>query len=493
MYNDGLVSAAALIVDPSLKDFTKKFAPVPPKNDSHGKAFYLIWSQRRLQWLAGSFSSIKLPGIASLGDEGKEKAEELTKTILSKSVDLSLSYGGTSDPDNWTDDNQDEFMTYPGQSAGIWDDINTKALEDLFDGSDDFIATLTTLIADGHFITGSSTLGEGESYNEKVANETVTDAFAKALYRYGIPSIWVASGHHPFIIDTQRSCTSDSDGGDDKLATACYRGKLYKLADPDGKSRSCRENAQTGVKCGQHGDTYNHFSTLSGVDQLKDGAWGCHCSRYYYWARPPSITCTHAFANPFAWNRAVNTWGNNSYENVPDSTADPNKNFDSLADMDITVANFINLPVCTETIARRSWTNSDDTESSRIVNYFPCNIDNGKDYCGESTFEDQGSEASPWIEDCENIIDMLTNTDKDWNRSPLEKQRSLVSNGTCHFGVTGKGIHGNVSFMTGAQDIIDIIRDSIKKFGRSDKRVGAKGTMQCDGNIKKQKVNWGLY
>ncbi|KAL4756034.1 uncharacterized protein BDW70DRAFT_166856 [Aspergillus foveolatus] len=445
-YHDGLVSAMALVVDPSLKDFTKKFAPVPPKDD-------FSW-QDILFDLISDATPKKLPGIASLGDKGKSNAEEITQGILGKAVEVGTSLVSTEDPDDWSDDDQDAFMTYLGQSAGLWDRANTIGLASLFDGSDDSIKTVKSLVADGHFINGASDLSDGDGFDGKTGNDTVTDAFAKALYGYAIPVLWQASGHHPFIIDTQRSCTSDSDGDDDKLATACYGGKLYKLADPDGESRSCRENAQTGVKCGQHGDTYNDFATLSGVDELKDGAWGG--------VTPRGII--------------VGTYIDNGEENGSEKTVDRSKNFDSLAELDITVPQFINLPVCTETVARRSWTNSDDTPSVR-----------------NSTFEDQGSEASPLIEDCKQIIKNIQGTDGEWNTSPLEKQRALVSYGSCKFGVTGKGIHGNVSFMTGAQDIIDIINDAIEKFGRDDGRVGAKGTMQCDGNIKKQKIDWGLY
>ncbi|KAL6233081.1 hypothetical protein BDW75DRAFT_252210 [Aspergillus navahoensis] len=473
-YHDGLVSAMALIVDPSLKDFTKKFAPVPPKDDFSWQDILFDLISDATPMVGGKFFKYvlqKLPGIASLSDEGKAKAEEITQGILGKAVEVGTSLVSTEDPDDWSDDDQDGFMTYLGQSAGLWDRANTMGLATLFDGTDDSIKTLKSLVADGHFINGASGLGDGDGFDGKTGNDTVTDAFAKALYGYAIPVLWQASGHHPFIIDTQRSCTSDSDGDDDKLAWACYGGKLYKLADPDGESRSCRENAQTGVKCGQHGDTYNDFATLSGVDELKDGAWGG--------VTPQDII--------------IGTYIDNGEENGGEQTVDRSKNFDSLTELDITVPQFINLPVCTETVARRSWTNSDDTQSVRNVDYFPCNIANGKDYCGESTFEDQGSEASPLIEDCKQIIKNIQGTDGEWNTSPLEKQRALVSYGSCKFGVTGKGIDGNVSFMTGAQDIIDIINDAIEKFGRNDGRIGAKGTMQCDGNIKKQKVDWGLY
>ncbi|KAF3392821.1 hypothetical protein F1880_008720 [Penicillium rolfsii] len=474
-YHDGLVSAAALVVDPSLKDFTKKFAPVPPEDDFPWKDLLLDFFLEATPMVGGKFFEYvlqKLPGISSLDNEGKEKAEDITKTILGKAAEIGAGFVGTSNPDDWSDDDQDAFMTYLGKSAGFWDKANTIALATLFDGNDSSIDQLKTLIADGHFVNGASDLGKDDAFDGKVGNETVSSAFAKAYYGFAIPTVWQASGHHPFIIDTQRSCTSDSDGGDDKLASACYAGKLYKLADPDGDSRYCRENPQTGMQCGD--DLYNDFSTLSGIDELTDGAWG-------------GVTPQDIIVG------AVRSYIDNGMENGGDSSADPNSNFDSLANLDITVPHFINLPVCTETLARRSWTNADDTPSIKNVDFYPCNVANGKDYCGDSTFIDQGSGASPLVEDCKQIIKNIEGTDGDYNTSPLEKQRQLLHYGTCHFGVTGKGINGNVSFKTGNQDVIDIINDAIKKFGRSDGRIGAKGTMQCQGNIKEQTVDWGIY
>lgn len=172
--------------------------------------------------------------------------------------------------------------------------------------------------------------------------------------------------------------------------------------------------------------------------------------------------------------------------------ANPNKEFDSLVNGDITTPGYIRLPVCTEPAARLAWSNADKTSSVRGLSYFPCNPANGRDYCGDSTFVDQGSDGSPLISDCEQIIKDIESTDSSWNTF-IEMQRDIRHSGTCHFGVTGKGRKGNSNFDVGGQDVIDIIRDAIRKFGRPDGRVGAKGIMQCNGNIKKQKVEWGLY
>ncbi|KAB8076113.1 hypothetical protein BDV29DRAFT_170801 [Aspergillus leporis] len=60
------------------------------------------------------------------------------------------------------------------------------------------------------------------------------------------------------------------------------------------------------------------------------------------------------------------------------------------------------------------------------------------------------------------------------------------------FDVQGKGKNGNIDFHVGAQDIVDIITDSVNKFGGFGK-VGSKGEMTCEGTVKGQKGVWELY
>lgn len=205
------------------------------------------------------------------------------------------------------------------------------------------------------------------------------------------------------------------------------------------------------------------------------------------------LVCVASSTNARLISRSVKTYLKNGKENgaPPADPTDPST-FDSLVNDDITTPGYIRMPVCTETLARRSWANADKTESSRDKPNFPCNVDNGKDYCGDSTFVDQTSGASPPIEDCLQIVKNIQGTSRSWN-SQLLRQRELLHYGECQFGVTGKGLHGNVNFDVGAQDVIDIIRDSIRKFGNEEGKVGAKGVMQCQGNIKDQEVEWGLY
>lgn len=188
--------------------------------------------------------------------------------------------------------------------------------------------------------------------------------------------------------------------------------------------------------------------------------------------------------------RSVRTWLDNDKENGAGAAKPDNPDtLKSLMQDDVTTPGFIRMPVCSADRARIAWGASSDSAAN-----YPCNANAGYDYCGDSTLENQTSDGSPDVEDCKELIRRLEDKrlPSRWPHISLERQQELVSYESCKFGVTGKGIHGNVDFKVGAQDIIDLVRDSINKFGGTGK-VGSKGTMSCKGNIKGQKVNWGLY
>ena len=118
----------------------------------------------------------------------------------------------------------------------------------------------------------------------------------------------------------------------------------------------------------------------------------------------------------------------------------------------------------------------------------------GKDDCGDSTFENQSSGASPLVEDCLQIIRNIEGDGStEWTTQVVGKnQREIAKSGSCHFGVEATKVNGNGNFRVGGQDVIDIINEAIAQFG-GDGRVGAKGDMQCNGLVKQQAVKWGSY
>lgn len=53
---------------------------------------------------------------------------------------------------------------------------------------------------------------------------------------------------------------------------------------------------------------------------------------------------------------------------------------------------FMRLPVCSESLARKSWENSNKTDATRNKEGFPCNNDNGLSHC--DTFDSSYTEET---------------------------------------------------------------------------------------------------
>lgn len=192
--------------------------------------------------------------------------------------------------------------------------------------------------------------------------------------------------------------------------------------------------------------------------------------------------------------RSVKTYKQNGNENGggPADTTDDGT-FEALKKADITTPGFMRLPVCSESLARKSWENSDKTDATRNKEGFPCNNDNGLSYCNtaDSSYTDESTGGSPLIEDCLHIVKNIEGTSGHWIK-PIERQFGILHYGTCVFGITGKGRKGNADEYVGAQDAVDVIRYAAKHWG-DGKRMQGKGTFTCKGNIKKQTVDWAIY
>ncbi|KAK4233480.1 putative necrosis-inducing factor-domain-containing protein, partial [Achaetomium macrosporum] len=154
--------------------------------------------------------------------------------------------------------------------------------------------------------------------------------------------------------------------------------------------------------------------------------------------------------------------------------------FDDLMARDVTTPGLIRLPACSPEQAYKTW---DTAGASLDDTIYPCNIPLGPDYCQSSSFVDQTSNASPPVSDCLEIIKNIQGDGGAGWTTGIGGQRELVSYGECKFVVQSvSGADGDVTFKVGAQDIIDIIRDAIARFGGGGK-IGAKRQVDCAGNV----------
>ncbi|KAI8217095.1 hypothetical protein K4K53_009486 [Colletotrichum sp. SAR 10_77] len=162
-----------------------------------------------------------------------------------------------------------------------------------------------------------------------------------------------------------------------------------------------------------------------------------------------------------------------------------------LLDVTIRTPGFVQLPVCSADRAFQSW----DTGKTGSSNDYPCDIPPGKDHCGDSSFGNHASDVSPKVNDCQQIIRTIEGDASTEFTHRITGHCQILEFGSCHFGIgrTG-GTGGAVEFRVGGQDVIDVINESIKRFGGGG-RIGAKGIMPCSGTTAGTKVNveWGIY
>jgi hypothetical protein len=111
--------------------------------------------------------------------------------------------------------------------------------------------------------------------------------------------------------------------------------------------------------------------------------------------------------------------------------------------------------------------------------------------CGDSTFVNQVSGASPTVADCNHLASNIAG-DGTWTVSDTG-QHQLAQYGTCALGVqaTSNGWYAYI----GNEDIRDLIYESIRRF-QWNGLVGSKGHMECQsgkGTLGDIGIDWGIY
>lgn len=362
-----------------------------------------------------------------------------------------------------------------GQVAGAWGNLTEETLKSLFNGSDSSVSLLTSVISDGKMIEGGgystdpSSVGSNSETLSALAND-----IAKGFFAYAIATVWPLAGTHAFVLDSGYDCGAAPEISTltTKVMTAtggCYNGKQYYLVYPSGGSTVCSDSC-SGAHC-QELCKSNTFSAPPGLDTLDGSRWG-------------GVTITDLIAGSV---RSYVANGNANGGPVTDPTNDGSLN--DLMNIDITTPGFIRLPVCSSDEASTAWR----LEKDKSTPNWPCFIKPSINDCGTSSFTDTTSDASPTVNDCMGIVNNIKNTQGQWEvENAIEKQHQIVQYGSCKFGVQGKKINGNIDFHVGAQDIVDIITNAITQFG-GDGQIGAKGYMNCNGDVGSVPVEWGLY
>ncbi|KAF2168013.1 glycoside hydrolase family 18 protein [Zasmidium cellare ATCC 36951] len=478
-YVTALTSAAATAIDPSLDTFETTFAPVPPpKSDLWLQIIIALATLGASMVAAPFFNSIfKALPYFKANPNTLGVAKDTTSALITFSSNIAKDVITPTSQGSWSIQDQDNFNSYLGQVIAGWGNISSTTLMNLFDGSADSITTLTTLTQNGQLIEGSDGSPQiGSTSKSSDTASALAASVATAFWAFAIPAVWYAAGTSAFVIDSGYSCgTVNPLGAYMSTATmeataGCYNGELYYLVYPKGPASSCpssKREVGPPPTC-----QLSQFQPPPGLSALDGSAWG-------------GVSISDLITV------SVRTYIANGNSNTG-QYADPT-NSDTLSDLinqDITTPGYITLPVCTADVAFTAWSTPSQVNTSDPA--YPCVALQGLTECRSYTFTDATSDASPLVSDCKDIITNIQGTTGEWT-TDITDDRKIVSAGACNMDVKANNEKGDVSFHVGAQDVINIINQAISQFS-SNGKVGASGTMTCDGNVNSnQGVTWGLY
>ncbi|KAE8382519.1 hypothetical protein BDV26DRAFT_288551 [Aspergillus bertholletiae] len=128
------------------------------------------------------------------------------------------------------------FMAFMSDIWSGWLRSTEAFAAHLFNGTDDAIHTLGTLIQNGQLISGST---EGNVAIPPMEPIEIQLSIERAYYGFIIPRIWRSSSTKAFVIDAGHECEegnpiSDPFFDDDATVTlVCFENKVYYIASPD--------------------------------------------------------------------------------------------------------------------------------------------------------------------------------------------------------------------------------------------------------------------
>jgi hypothetical protein len=165
----------------------------------------------------------------------------------------------------------DSFASFMGSVIKGWRKLNEKTLYWIFDGTDEAIEVLWSIISDGKLLEYE---GSGESTDSQ--DEDLETTIEKAFYGYTIPMLWNITEKHAFVLDSGSNCYEEYpmkeylSAATMDATNACYDGRRYYLVHVKGDAESC-ECKPPNTKCECES---NKFSVPPGLDSLDGNEFG---------------------------------------------------------------------------------------------------------------------------------------------------------------------------------------------------------------------------
>lgn len=179
---------------------------------------------------------------------------------------------------------ENTFNAYINATFDKWELQTDQLIKALFNGSDDNLALLTTLISNGQLTEGSlngayngDSTSSGEVPLTSDTAKSVTNSYVaekqmeRAFYGYVIPMAWALSSDNVFVIDAGYPCGTDNPLSptyiDTKTAGDTYvcgaDNNMYYLVAALGDEQDCQEYYGGNTYC-----VYHTFSAPPGLDSL---------------------------------------------------------------------------------------------------------------------------------------------------------------------------------------------------------------------------------
>ncbi|GAB1317946.1 hypothetical protein MFIFM68171_08156 [Madurella fahalii] len=266
----------------------------------------------------------------------------------------------------WSEEKYDDFESYVAQFRWSWPNATELAVRKLFDGSDESIQTLTTMISKGKMMEGSYG-GHERPTDRGFFSATMRSSALKTFYTLAIPATWTQPAVGAFVMDSGVSCDDGNPlapelnaetgrflSADTANATwACYNNKLYYLVHTGGEAQGCQSQCGDVGCIPQPHCKNNRFSMPPGIDELGTAEYGY-------------ITVRDLIMG------SVRTYERNGKRNGgPTAQISDKDTVYSLIDQDITAPGIVNIPICGPAEAFSNWNNP--VYSTTRYSTFPCN------------------------------------------------------------------------------------------------------------------------
>ncbi|KAB5549868.1 hypothetical protein GE09DRAFT_1128101 [Coniochaeta sp. 2T2.1] len=222
--------------------------------------------------------------------------------------------------------------------------------EQLFNGSDSSVATLSNLFKDGKMLQNGYDL---------MSDLEIQEVMSRALYVTLIPMAWSLSKDiGVVVIDARRPCgtvdplsKNELSKEDSNASWVCHDNNMYFLIAADGEEQHCWQSNGPDAPVPNWDCLSNPFKLPPGLKALDGSAWGKLTKEDFVKGAVNSFKANGSKNGGKAANTVVGT-----------------DTVDNIQDMDVQAPGIVYIPVCTITEARKNWAGT----SKRSANY-PCN------------------------------------------------------------------------------------------------------------------------